>query len=250
MRRRPELARTMILAAVAAVATALLLAGTVQGASETAARAAARAWHSVFPDRLKTETGERGIVILASPSVAERVAAASKRPSAADEKQWVADIQAMQQSVLAALRDRGVDVQPDFRFTHVLNGFSARLDGRAVAELERNPLVVGIYPVRGVYPAEVRTGGGPGQAPGVALRGFDGRGVTIALLDTGIDRFHPALRGRVGTGAQLLSGALTRPPGSRPTGLGWRGCFFESPLPPASSRFGSSAGSEPRKARR
>jgi subtilisin family serine protease len=240
----------MILAAVAAVATALLLAGTVQGASETAARAAARAWHSVFPDRLKTETGERGIVILASPSVAERVAAASKRPSAADEKQWVADIQVMQQSVLAALRDRGVDVQPDFRFTHVLNGFSARLDGRAVAELERNPLVVGIYPVRGVYPAEVRTGGGPGQAPGVALRGFDGRGVTIALLDTGIDRFHPALRGRVATGAQLLSGALTRPPGSRPTGLGWRGCFFESPLPPASSRFGSSAGSEPRKARR
>jgi subtilisin family serine protease len=206
MRRRPELARTMILAAVAAVATALLLAGTVQGASETAARAAARAWHSVFPDRPKTAAGERVIVILSSPSVAERAAAASKRPSAADEKQWVADIEALQQSLLAALRDRGVDIQPDFRFTHVLDGFSARLDGRAVAELERNPLVVGIYPARAVYPAEVRTSGGPGQAPGVALSGFDGRGVTIALLDTGVDRFQPDLRGRVGTGYDFVSG--------------------------------------------
>src|SRR5215204_2286160 len=106
MRRRPELARTMILAAVAAVATALLLAGTVQGASETAARAAARAWHSVFPDLPKTAAGERVIVILSPPSVAERAAAAPKRPSAADEKQWVADLEALQQSLLAALRDR------------------------------------------------------------------------------------------------------------------------------------------------
>ena len=150
--------------------------------------------------------GERGIVILSSPSVAERVAAASRPPSAAEEKQWVADIQALQQSLLAALRDRGVDLQPDFRFTHVLNGFSARLDARAVAELERNPLVVGIYPVRAVYPAEVRTSAGPGQAPGVALSGFDGSGVTIALLDTGVDRFHPDLRGRVGTGHDFVSG--------------------------------------------
>jgi subtilisin family serine protease len=138
--------------------------------------------------------------------VAERSAVASSPPSAADEKRWTADVEAMQASFLAALRQRGVNVMPELVFTHVLNGFSAPLDGRAVAELERNPLVVGVYPVRAVYPAELRTAGGPGQAARVALAGFDGTGVTVALLDTGVDRTHPDLRGHVGTGHDFLAG--------------------------------------------
>jgi subtilisin family serine protease len=146
------------------------------------------------------------IVVLASPSVAERAAVAASPPSAAEEKEWTADIQAMQASFLAALRQRGVHVKPELVFTHVLNGFSAPLDGRAVAELERNPLVVGVYPVRNVYPAEVRTAGGPRQPPPVALTGFDGSGVTVALLDTGVDRTHPSLRGHVGTGHDFVAG--------------------------------------------
>jgi hypothetical protein len=198
--------RAEILAAVAAAATLLVLAGTVQGAGDEVVSAAGRAWHSVFPNRPKTAFGERMIVVLSSPSVGERTAASSSPPTAAEQREWVADIDDLRESLLAGLRDRGVDLRPELIFTHVVNGFSAVLDARAVAELERNPLVVGLYPVRAVYPAEIRASGGPGVAPGIALPAADGNGITVALLDTGVDRTHPALRARIGKGFDLVAG--------------------------------------------
>jgi minor extracellular serine protease Vpr len=216
MRRRPELARTTTMAAVAAVAMLLLLAGTVQGAGESAVRAAARAWHSVFPDRPKAAPGKRMIVVLSSPSVAERAAASPTPPTAAEEAQWVADIEGLQQGLLAGLRQRGVAIRPEHVFTHVLNGFSAVLDARAVSELERTPVVVGLYPVRAVYPAEVRTSGGPGERPELALSGFDGRGVRVALLDSGVDGSHPKLEGRMSGGYDLVGGDANASPEASP----------------------------------
>jgi minor extracellular serine protease Vpr len=204
MRRRPRLARTAALGVVAAVATGIVLAGTVRGAGESAARIAARAWHSVFTDHPDTAAGGRMIVVLSSPSVAERVAAAGKTPSAGQEKEWADDVTAMQTSLLAALRERGLDIEPVRIYTHVLDGFSAVLDGRAVAELERNPLVVGVYPVRSVFPAQATGAAAPGASPGVELAGLDGAGVRIALLDTGVDGAHPVLRGHVGTGHDFV----------------------------------------------
>jgi subtilisin family serine protease len=205
MRRRPELARTLILAAVAALATGFLLAGTVQGAGEAAGRGAARAWHSVFPDRPKTSAPDRMIVVLSAPSVAERVTASPQRATPERQKKWAADVAGLQESLLAGLRSRGVKIEREEVYTHVLDGFSARLDARALAELERNPLVVGVYPVRAVYPAALPTKAGAGVAPGIHVEGLDGKGVGVALLDTGVDRRHPSLRGHVGTGFDLVA---------------------------------------------
>jgi minor extracellular serine protease Vpr len=49
-------------------------------------------------------------------------------------------------------------------------------------------------------------GPGAGRRPEVRLPGFDGRGVTIALLDTGVDRTQPYLRGRVLPGIDVVGG--------------------------------------------
>src|SRR5581483_2798114 len=49
-------------------------------------------------------------------------------------------------------------------------------------------------------------GAGSGHRPDLGISGVDGRGVTIALLDTGVDRSVPYLRGRVLPGIDILGG--------------------------------------------
>ena len=100
--------------------------------------------------------------------------------------------------MLTQLARHGLGVRPDYSFARVLDGFSAALDPRAVALLEHNPEVAGVYPVRAAYPAAVSASTlarGGRASPGVALPGFDGAGITIALLDTGVDLTHPYLGG-------------------------------------------------------
>jgi subtilisin family serine protease len=226
MPRRPEAARTGALAGIALVATVLALAGTVQGAGDSAARNAARAWGAVFGDRPApaAERRQRVLVVLSAPSLADRLAAAKTAPSAEEQRRWTADADSAQRLLLAGLDERGVEVQRDHVFTRTFNGFSALVTARAVAELERAEGIAGVYPVRTVYPAaessqSLVTGqldAGGAHRPDVSLPGFTGSGVTIALLDTGVDRDHPYLKGRVLPGFDVVDGDRTVAPAEKP----------------------------------
>ena len=89
----------------------------------------------------------------------------------------------------------------------MIDGFSAALDARGISLLEprrRSPASTRSgwrirRPSRAAQPA---AGGGPGR--GLTLPGTDGSGVTIALLDTGVDRSQPYLRGRVLPGYDVV----------------------------------------------
>ena len=202
---------------MAAVGTGAALAGE-------APRDEAQAWRTAFDRRVLVPLDERMIVVLTAPSLADRVAATGRLPSAKKQRRLVRRADALQRRLLATLRGRGIRIERDQVFTRTLNGFSAVLSARAVAALQRTPSVAGIYPVRAVYAASLS--GRALSRPellgrhGLALAGFDGSGVTVALLDTGVDGDHPALRGSVLAGVDLVEGDASTAPEPSPDGKG------------------------------
>jgi minor extracellular serine protease Vpr len=222
MHRGPDRRR---LAAGLVVAVALLAAGGGQGAQPGGpVEGGAAAWRGfVDGERSAVPVGQRMIVVLKSPSLADRMAAAGGRATESAMRSWTAAALAGQKQIAARLSREGIQLVPDFIYTRTFNGFSAPIDGRALALLERDRDVAGVYPVRAAYPASLSAGELRGQAfePGGGRRpdlagipGFDGSGVTVALLDTGLDITHPYIRDRLLDGADMLvpeARAIARP---------------------------------------
>ncbi|MGZ4651493.1 MAG: S8 family serine peptidase, partial [Kineosporiaceae bacterium] len=205
----PQIALLLVVAVAATLGAALIasLREHAQAAHRAPADVPASAWYGlVGAPPVQVSVGQRVIVLLKAPSLAERVAAAGGHASEAQERRWTAAIFAAQRQLISDLATSGVRVEPEFQYARVVDGFSAALDAPAVALLERSPGVAGVFPVRTAYPtATPGEGRAPGQL-GVRLPGMTGRGVTVALLDTGVDVGHPALVGRVGAGYDVVSG--------------------------------------------
>jgi minor extracellular serine protease Vpr len=211
--RRRDAPQLGLLGAVALAATLVSVAAGAGRGGHNSLSVAASAWRGlVGTPRQQVAVGQRVIVVLNSPSLADRVAAAGGRATEAQERRWTAAALAADNLLITRLAQQGVQIRPEFRYARVLTGFSAPVDPRAVALLERAPEVAGVYPVRIAYPAslssamieEGRLAPGAGVAANAVLPGFDGRGVTIALLDTGVEAMHPYLLGQVGEGKDVV----------------------------------------------
>ena len=208
-RRRSELAVLVVLAAIGVAAWL-----TVRSSQPTATSSVAPqgvSWTGlVGSPRAALPHANRMIVVLRVPSVAQRVATAKLATEAA-ERRWAAEAFAAQQQVLTQLARHGLATKPDYSYARVIDGFSAVLDPRALPLLEHNPEVAGVFPVRAAYPATIplTAAGATAAVPGIALPGNDGTGVTIALLDTGVDLEHPYLGGRVEQGIDVVGGTGT-----------------------------------------
>ena len=211
--RRSDRPTSALLALAALVSGALLGVGGASGATPEEPTGA-EGWQGLLGSRPLPELGGRWIVVLRAPSLADRVRAAGGRASEVQMRVWTTAARDAQQRAIARLAFRGIPVQPEQSYVRVLNGFAASIDPRLLPALERDPAVQGVFAVRAAYPAAVPEPGailetdvfasGSGRRVEVALPGVDGSGVTMALLDTGVDTRHPFLQGRLLPGLDMI----------------------------------------------
>src|SRR6476620_1580484 len=214
MRTRPRSARVLP-AVCAALAVVIPLAAGGAGAADGDPGGAA-GWQGLLGSRPLPQLGGRWIVVLKAPSLADRVARAGGRATESEMRTWTAAASDAQNRAITRLAFHGAPIDPEQSYVRVLNAFAAAIDPRLLPALERDPGVAGVYPVRAVYPAALPNPAidadllepGADTRVDVSLPGSDGSGITVALLDTGVDTRHPYLQGR------LLPGVDELDPGS------------------------------------
>jgi len=202
---------------LASVGVALVLGGVGARAQEQPTASIDEAgWQGVLGVRASVSTAQRYVVMLKPPSLAARVKANGGEATEKEMAAWSASAVAQQEQFLARLSAVGARIAPEYRYTKVVNGFSARLDPTSLSLLDHDREVTGIFPVRIAYPAQALEDDGvlPSAVADLEVAGLDGTGVTVALLDTGVDPSHPYLRGRVLSGVDILnpgSGGIAQP---------------------------------------
>ena len=122
-----------------------------------------------------------------------------------------ASLRGRQELFLARLRAAGLAARPRDAFTLLANGLALEVPAGEVARLARLPGVAAVVPdapVRASAGASVPLVGAPELWARRDPRGLKvrGAGVTVAVVDTGVDYTHPALGGGFGPGHKVVAG--------------------------------------------
>ncbi len=122
-----------------------------------------------------------------------------KRPDA--RKELRKEVETLQGEVLGPLDPAHVRVR--HKFSHIF-GFSAEVTPQGLQNLANNPKVLSIEEDTLVYPHLAQ--GIPLMKAGNSRRHHDGSGLSIAIVDTGIDSSHPRLGGGGFPNSKVIGG--------------------------------------------
>jgi minor extracellular serine protease Vpr len=112
-------------------------------------------------------------------------------------------------------RRAGVVFKERYAYSDLWNGLSIEIKPRDAAKLQRIPSMKAMYPVATFDIPETRALADPEMATAIAMTGADiaqsemgltGKGVRVAVMDTGIDYLHPDLGGGFGKGYRVVAG--------------------------------------------
>ena len=157
------------------------------------------------------------VVQLAGESVAEHQGNAGRKLSGAEKQQIKAALRAQQDGLRVAIGSRGGAVLAQYQAAY--NGIKVRISRDRVTELASLPGVVAVRPLQTFKPNNVRGLPLIGVPEAWQNTNFQGEGVKIAIIDTGIDYTH-ANFGGPGTAAAYTLAHTTETAPANPLWFG------------------------------
>jgi minor extracellular serine protease Vpr len=112
-------------------------------------------------------------------------------------------------------RDAGVNYRHRFSYSTLFNGVSISTDDASISEIRNLDGVTAVYPVQTATLEQAPNAFDPALAFALTMTGasiaqsqlgFTGRGVHVAVMDSGIDYDHPDLGGCFGRGCRVSTG--------------------------------------------
>ncbi len=203
----------LILAVVAALSLAM---PWLAGASPSERGRAATRNERILPDGFRPAVLSmnrlgRYFVVMKAPSLAQRGA----RLGAADQRAAVSSTFASQETAIREAASLGGTVV--FRYARLVNAFSVQMSSQAAAALAARPDVARVEPVSIVVRTNETSVPFIGAPKVWKKLGVEGQGMTVALVDTGIDYTHADFGGPGTVEAYTSNDPSVIEPGTFPT---------------------------------